>query len=111
MVTGDDWAGDPSVQMMRRVFRQMENFQGDLLKHVGISSYNPGLRPWREKALELFDRSWRESANRGFGQTEDDAAAIYRHCLAKAMSMDGVEIPPGAMCEDEKINRLIRESM
>jgi hypothetical protein len=28
-----------------------------------------------------------------------------------AMAMDGIEITPVALCDDEDINRLIRESM
>jgi hypothetical protein len=107
----DDWDNDPAVQMMRRVFRQMENFQDDLLKRLGISPYNARLRRWREKALELFEQSWRASTTRGLSQTVDHAAALYRQCLATAMSMDGVEILPVALGDDEKINRLIRESL
>ena len=111
MSPGDDWGHDPAVQRMRQVFRQMENSQDDMLKRLEISPHNPGLRSWREKALELFERSWRESTNRGFSQTVDNAATIYRHCLAMAMAMDGIEITPVALCDDEDINRLIRESM
>ena len=111
MSPGDDWDHDPAVQRMRQVFRQMENTQDDLLKHLGISPHTAGLRSWREKALELFERSWRESTNRGLSQTVDNAATIYRHCLAMAMAMDGIEITPVALCDDEDINRLIRECM
>ena len=111
MSSSDDWGNDPAVQMMRQVFRQMENSQDELLRHLGISPHNPGLRSWREKALELFERSWRESTNRGSSQTVDNAATVYRHCLAMAMAMDGVEITPPALCDDEDINRLIREGM
>ena len=111
MSQGDDWGHDPAVQMMRQVFREMEISQDDLLKHLGISPHNPGLRSWREKALALFERSWRKSTNRGLSQTVDNAATIYRHCLATAMAMDGIEITPLASCDDEDINQLIRESM
>jgi hypothetical protein len=109
MVGVDDWGEDPSVRIMRRVFSRIEAVQKKLLDGLKISPYDTRLRPWRETALRLFERSWAQLAKRGPAFGEERAAMIYVHCLAKAIGSDGVEIPGHALPEDEKIEMFIKE--
>ena len=55
MTGSDEWGKDPAVQMMRKVFRQMELAQGELLKAAGISIWDSRLRRWREVSRLLLN--------------------------------------------------------
>ena len=55
MAVADDWGFDPSVRMMRRVYERIEMVQGELLKRLSISPFDPRLRRWREKARDYLE--------------------------------------------------------
>ena len=104
----DEWGKDPAVQMMRKVFRQMELAQGELLKATGISIWDPRLRRWREVSLAAFERASTNAAKRGIDLREHQAGALYARCLARTMMREGIgdsDSPQG----DEMIKRLVEE--
>jgi len=107
-MASDEWGRDPGVQMMRKVFREMELAQADLLKATGISIWDPRLRRWREISLAAFERASANAARRGIDLREDQAGVLYAHCLARTMMREGVE--PGDSCQsDETIKKLVEE--
>jgi len=111
MAVEDEWALDPSVRMMRRVFGRIEAAQKDLLQRMSISPFDTRLRLWRETTLKFFERSWDQAAKYGIDLEEEKAAAIYLYCLARAINMEGIEVTLEALPKDEKINMLLRETL
>lgn len=111
MAFEDEWGHDPSVQSMRRVFSCMEIAQQELLGRLNISLLDPRLRNSREKALELFERAWPLSLRHGMIKNEKDAGPLYIHCLARALSLVGVEVPIGLLPGDEKVIRFLQEKL
>jgi hypothetical protein len=43
--------------------------------------------------------------------SEKDAAPLYIHCLARALSLVGVEVPGALLPGDEKIVRFLKEKL
>lgn len=109
MIGNDDWGRDPAVQMMRRVFREMERTQRELLSRLGVSALDQRLRNWRRPARILFEKAWAEANRMGMSVTEKRAASIYLRCLANRMERDGVDIPDGALPSDPEIEKVVRE--
>ena len=107
----DEWGHDPSVQSMRRVFSYMEEAQQELLRRLTISLFDQRLRHSREKALELFEQAWPLAIRQGMIISEKDAAPLYIHCLARALSLVGVEVPGALLPRDEKIIRFLQEKL
>jgi len=111
MVHPDSWGRDPSVRIMRGVFRHMEQAQGEFLQRVCIERLDTRLRNWREDALQCFERAWIHAANRGIHLGEVKAAATYVHCLARAMVSDGITIPLNVLPKDEDIEMPLQEDL
>lgn len=109
MDVADDWGFDPSVQMMRRVFGRIEKVQRDLLKRLSVSSYDPRLRRWRDKARYHLERCLVQASRLGIEVGEEEAACIYVHCLSWAMKLDGVKVPDKSLPKDEKIQIVLKE--
>ena len=109
MAVADDWGFDPSVRMMRRVFGRIEMVQGELLKRLSISPFDPRLRRWREKARDYLERCWEQTSRLGIEVGEEQAACIYAHCLAWAMDLDGVKVPHETLPKDDKVEILLKE--
>jgi hypothetical protein len=109
MVDPDSWGKDPSVRIMRGVFSGMEEAQGELLQRVCIEPLDARLRKWRENALQCFERAWIHAANRGIQLSEEKAAAIYVHCLARAMVSEGTTVPLEVLPNAEDIEMLLKE--
>ncbi len=107
----DEWGHDPSVQSMRRVFSFMGDAQQELLRRLNISLFDQRLRRVRRQALELFERAWPLAVRQGMIMSEKDAALIYIHCLARALSLVGVEVPGALLPGDEKIIRFLQEKL
>ena len=105
----DEWGRDPGVQMMRKVFRQMELAQVDLLNAAGISIWDPRLRRWREVALVAFERASANAARRGIDLREEQAGALYAHCLARTMMREGIKASSDSRQSDETIKSLVEE--
>jgi hypothetical protein len=103
----DDWGFDPSVRMMRRVFGRIERVQGDLLKRLSVSPFDPRLR--REKARHYLERCWVEASRLGIQVGEEEAAYIYVHCLSWAMNLDGVKVADETLPKDEKMGIVLKE--
>ncbi len=107
----DEWDHDPSVQMMRKVFSQLEKAQEELLKDLKISAFDPRLRDGREHARDMFERLWPLAAKKRIVVGEKDAALLYVHCLAHALSQGGVEAVSKLLEKDEKILRFLKENV
>jgi hypothetical protein len=103
----DEWGHDASVQSMRRAFSSIEEAQRELLLSLNISVLDRRLRPSREQALELFERTWPKAVRKGM-IGEEVAAPLYLHCLAQSLRLAGVEVPEGLLPRDEKIIHLLK---
>ena len=107
----DEWEHDSSVQMMRKIFSQMEKVQEELLRDLKISPFDQRLRDGREHARDLFERLWPIATRQGIVVGERDAALLYVHCLAHALCQRGVEAPTRVSEKDEKIVRFLKERL
>jgi len=109
MTDGDAWGRDPQICYMRTVFAAIERVQKEFLRTLGISPVDSRLRRFRDVALALFERSWVAAMRRGMKTGDDSAAEIYILCLARALSMRGIEIPPASLPGNEELKRLVDE--
>jgi hypothetical protein len=109
MTEMDQWGRDPSVQILRKIFKAMEKTQHEFLKGLNIRPYDLRIRRWREQALALFERTWDVANQLGVTMNEQTASAIYVHCLAKIMGSEGINIPAGILPEVEKELRVFKE--
>ncbi len=109
MIDLDQWEKDPSVQIMRRVFKGMEKAQHELFKGLSIAPYDLRIRRWREQALALFERTWGTASQMGITVDEHTASSIYIHCLAKIMGSEGIRIPAGILPDAQKELRVLKE--
>ena len=107
----DEWGHDPSVQKMRRVFSLMEEAQQRLLKTLNILPFDKRLRSVREQALEIFAKAWPLAVRQGIIGDEKEAVPFYLHCLARALSSVGVEVPKDGLPMNEKIFRFLKETL
>jgi hypothetical protein len=105
----DEWGKDPSVQIMRRVFKEMEKAQHELLERLNIPPYDLRIRRWRDQALSLFERAWGIANRIGVPIDEQTASAVYVHCLAKIMGSEGIEVPAGTLPEAKSVESILRE--
>ena len=110
-VVEDEWALDPSVRMMRKIFGRIEAAQNELLRHLSISHFDTRLAPWREHALKSFEKTWVQANKYGITLGEEQFATIYIHCLAHAMNNQGIESARDAFPTDEKITMLLKETL
>ena len=85
MTQPDEFGHDPAVQMMRRVFKQMEMRQKKIIQRAGLSPFDPRLRRIREKALTDFERTWANQARSSTPVSEDDYAILYENCLLERL--------------------------
>jgi len=109
MTDVDQWGRDPSVQILRKIFKGMEKAQHELLKGLNIVPYDLRIRRWREQALALFERAWDVANRLGVTMNEQTASAIYVHCLAKILGSEGINIPAGILPEAGKELRVFKE--
>ena len=85
MMLSDEFGKDPAVQMMRRVFKGMENVQARLIESSGLFPFDERLREVRESALRAFEQAWAERAGQGVSLTENDYARVYEACFLEAI--------------------------
>jgi hypothetical protein len=109
MMDMDEWGKDPSVQIMRKVFKGMEKAQHELLKRLDIIPYDLRIRRWRDQALALFERAWGVANRMGITMDEHTASAVYVHCLAKIMGAERINIPAGILPEAKRLERIFKE--
>jgi hypothetical protein len=109
MTDVDEWGKDPSVQIMRKVFKEMEKAQHELLKRLDIIPYDLRIRRWRDQALALFERAWGVANRMGIVMDENTASAVYVHCLAKIMGAERINIPAGILPEAKSVERIFKE--
>ena len=109
MTDVDQWGRDPSVQILRKIFKGMEKAQHELLKGLNIVPYDLRIRRWREQALAVFERAWDVGNRMGVTMNEHTASAIYVHCLAKIMASEGINIPIGILPVEENGLRVFKE--
>ena len=109
MTDTDEWGKDPSVQVMRKVFKGMENAQHELLKRLDIIPYDLRIRRWREQALALFQRACGVASRMGITIDEHTASLVYVHCLAKIMGAERINIPAGILPEARSVERIFKE--
>jgi hypothetical protein len=109
MTDMDEWGKDPSVQFMRKVFKEMEKAQHELLQRLDITPYDLRIRRWRDQALSLFERAWGVANRMGIMIDEHTASLVYVHCLAKVISAERINIPPGILPEAKNVERILKE--
>ncbi len=105
----DEWGSDPSVQMMRQVFGELEQAQSAFFRRLGIPSMDQRIRNWRRPARILFEKAWTEADRSGVNVTAKRAGFIYLFCLANRMEREGVDIPDGALPIDPDIEKAVRK--
>ena len=105
----DEWSRDPAVRAMRKIFKAMDDAQRALFGHMGIHKYDPRIRPWREKALVLFERAFSHANRAGMSVNEKTASDIYIHCLAHLMRAYGVEISDTDLPDRAGIENVLKE--
>lgn len=105
----DEWGRDPSVQVMRKVFKGMEKSLEEILRQLDIAPYDERIRGWLEMALAKFEISWVVANQMGINMDEKIASVVYTHCLAKAIGSEGIEIPEGISPEEKDTARIIHE--
>ena len=81
----DEFGRDPAVRSMRRVFASMETLQQTMFEAAALLPLDRRLRVWREQALQLFEQAWARAGRQGLARTEDEAAMLYAHCLARIL--------------------------
>jgi Mor family transcriptional regulator len=109
MTETDEWGKDPSVQFMRKVFKEMEKAQHELLKRLDIIPYDSRISRWREQALDLFERAWGVANRMGITMDEHTASLVYVHCLAKVMGAERINIPSGVLPDAKSVERIFKE--
>ena len=85
MMMQDEFGGDPAVQMMRRVFGEMEKVQWRWIEKSGLSPFDERLRGIRESVLRAFEQAWAQRAGQGVSLTENDYARVYEACFQKIL--------------------------
>jgi hypothetical protein len=109
MADRDEWGQDPAVKGMRRVFKEMESRQKNLLTQLNLSFYDSRLRRWREQALFLFNNAWTRADRLGVSMDAGKAGSVYVAGLSKILQMDGIELPEALLSFDADIEMLLRE--
>ncbi len=105
----DEWARDPSVRIMRKVFKKMEGAQSEILTELNVSPLDERVRPWRERALIIFERLWSYALRKGIPMDENEAADIYIFSLIRVINSDGMEIPKKLVPHQPDISKLFEE--
>jgi hypothetical protein len=105
----DEWGRDPSIQIMRKVFKAIEMAQSRLLQQLDMDPYDLRIRGWREKALSLFEQAWVTANRMSINMDEEMASAIYIHGFAKIIGSEGIEVPSGILQSKEEIEKVIAE--
>lgn len=105
----NEWGKDPSVQIMRKVFKGMEKAQHELLKRLDIIPYDLRIRRWRDQALALFERAWGVANRMGITMDEHTASVVYVHCLAKIMGTERINIPADILPDAKSVERIFKE--
>lgn len=116
MADNDEWGRDPSIQIMRKVFKKMETSQEGFFNSLNISPYDSRIRAWRERALIIFEKMWGYAAQRGIMVNEEIAGNIYIVSLARVVEStrgtksNGIEIPKELIPDNREINNLFKEA-
>ncbi len=105
----DEFGRNPAVRRMRRVFSQMEKLQQIMIESVAVPPLDRRLRVWREQALQLFEQAWARAGRRGIARTEEEAALLYAHCLARILERGRVTVPAGVLNRSEPFEAVIQE--
>jgi hypothetical protein len=105
----DEWGHDPSVQSMRQVFSFMEEALQELLGRLNISFFDKRLRSIRKEALEHFEQAWPLAVRKGMITGEKDAGPFYVHCLARALSSAGIDVPSELVPKDNQTTRFLQK--
>jgi hypothetical protein len=109
MTEVDTWGRDPQVRYMRDVFSRIEGAQNELLLKLSIDPHDERLRRFRETALKLFEKTWIMAMQRGIAENAEDASVIYLFCLARALSMRGIDVPADVLPKNAAIEKFLKE--
>jgi hypothetical protein len=106
----NEWARDPSVRMMRKVFEKMEGAQSAILADLNVSPFDERVRLWRERALIIFERLWSYAMKKGISMDENEAAKMYVFSLTRVMGSDGIKIPERLLARQPDMSKLFEEA-
>ncbi|MBN1254969.1 MAG: hypothetical protein JXA50_06820 [Deltaproteobacteria bacterium] len=109
MSDSNEWGNDQSVQIMRKVFKEIETAQYEFLRQLDVPPYDHRLQGWRERALALFEKGWSIAHRRGVIFDEKIASAFYIHCLAKVIGSEGNTITENMLPKIEGLEKLFTE--
>jgi len=105
----DEFGRDPAVRSMRRAFGQMERLQQTMFEAVGLLPLDRRLRAWREQALQSSEQASARAGRRGLTRSEDEAALLYAHCLARILERGRITVPVAALNRNEAFEQVIEE--
>ena len=105
----DKWGQNPEILMMRKIFKQLEAAQDELLAKLEVSVFDPRLPRWRQRARVLFEQYWYQYLQTTGERDEMQAGVVYSHCLARVMVADGLQLPDDMLSADEQIVKLFNE--
>jgi hypothetical protein len=109
MSDSDEWGKDPSVRIMRKVFKEIETAQHEFLRQLAVSPSDHRLKGWRERALALFEEGWGIAHRKGVIFNEKIASAFYIHCLAKVFGSEGNTITESMLPKIEGGEKIFKE--
>ena len=87
----------------------MEKHQHRLMKQLNISLFDPRLRPWRERALSLFNRAWKRASWQGIDLDEEKAGRLYAAGLLKILQQERGVPPETQLSFDSELEILLKE--
>lgn len=105
----DQFARDPQVRYLRRVFARMEQKQSELLERIGVVQTDYRLKRVREATLKHFEKAWMLASRKGVVETEDEIGDLYVLCLARILSGNRISVPGELLPSNAKINDVVAE--
>jgi hypothetical protein len=89
----DSWGLDPGVERLRKIFGLLEARQAGALVRLAIPAFDPRVRPARELARRLWERSWARANYRGSELKQTQIADLYEYALLLAFKQQGLGPP------------------
>ena len=105
----DQFARDPQVRYLRRVFAGMERKQSELLERIGVVPTDYRLKRIREAALKHFEKAWMLAGRRGVVESEDEISDLYIVCLARILTGNRIAVPGEFLPSNTRINDVVKE--
>lgn len=87
------WDRDPAIKAMRRVFKNLEKWEGKKLRKLQrehIPTWDPKLRRVHERAVRLHARAMKHLARNGVAWTHELYEELFMALFDHALSENGI---------------------